>query len=69
MTRINNLLQQQDITYKLTRPMRYAKFQSTYMENMCFNGVCLTAICCCLWLPWVDDVVTDKDELKSKITL
>ena len=49
--------------------MRYAKFQSTYMENTCFNGVCLTANCCYVWLPWVDDVVTDKDEWKSKITL
>jgi hypothetical protein len=50
------------ITYKLARPMRYAKFQRTYMENMCFNGVCLTVNCCYLWFPWVDDVVADKDE-------
>jgi len=41
--------------------MRYAKFQRKHMENTCFNGVCLTANCY-LWLPWVDDVITDKDE-------
>jgi hypothetical protein len=49
--------------------MRYAKFQRTYMENVFQWCYALLPTVVNVWLPWVDDVVTDKDERTSKITL